>query len=118
MSGQTTTNATEVAVPEKKAITVSQVQQDLKDGLDRKAIGAKYSLKPFEVAKMFQHPKLKNKKVIKPKELSFDLVDDVKSASADAHEGGPLAETVVEPISESTPENNEPQVSATNGAFN
>ena len=30
MSGQTTTNATEVAVPEKKAITVSQVQQDLK----------------------------------------------------------------------------------------
>mgnify|MGYP006328093871 CR=1 FL=1 len=111
MSGQTTTNATEVAVPEKKAITVSQVQQDLKDGLDRKAIGAKYSL-------MLQHRKLKNKKVIKPKELSFDLVDDVESASADAHEGGPLAETVVEPISESTPENNEPQVSATNGAFN
>lgn len=103
MSGQTTTNATEVAVPEKKAITVSQVQQDLKDGLDRKAIGAKYSLKPFEVAKMFQHPKLKNKKVIKPKELSFDLVDDVESASADAHEGGPLAEV--------TPVKNEQEIS-------
>jgi len=113
MSADTTTNATDVAVPEKKAITVSQVLQDLKDGLDRDAIGTKYGLKKFEVAKMFQHPKLKNKKTIKPREVSFELLDDVEAASADAHEGGPLAE--------SAPEGDEQQATTTAetaGAFN
>lgn len=70
----------EVAVPAKKEITVKEVLECLRNGMDRKEIGQKYGLRPFEVAALFKHPKLKNKKVIKPKEYSFEIIDDEEDA--------------------------------------
>ncbi len=63
---------------ELQEITVSGILEDLNNGLDRKAIGEKYSLKLAEVKIMFDHPKLKGKKAKKKVELSFKLVDDTE----------------------------------------
>lgn len=57
-------------------ITVSGVLDDLKNGLTRDEIGTKYGLNKTQVKDLFQHPKLKNKKTIKPKVLPFILEDD------------------------------------------
>lgn len=70
---------TQEVVPQ---ITVSSVLQDLKDGLTREAIAVKYHLPKSEVKNMFQHPLLKNKKTITPKQPRFILIDDVTNQAA------------------------------------
>lgn len=59
-------------------MTVSQILTDLDNGLDRKAIAAKYNITLPQVKAMFEHPVLKGKR---PKRattlLPFTLVDDV-----------------------------------------
>lgn len=62
---------------EKRVITVSGILAELENGVDRPAIKAKYNLTGREMTALFSHPLLKNKKVKKPLELSFTLVDDV-----------------------------------------
>jgi len=73
----------------KTKITVSGVLEDLQNGLTRTAGGKhyneevgsiqeKYGLTATEVKALFQHDKLKGKKTIVQKELSFELIDDVE----------------------------------------
>lgn len=62
------------APKEKVKLTISQVLNDLDSGLDRKAIKAKYGLTTTDVARLFQHDKLKGRRV-KPAP-NFELEDD------------------------------------------
>lgn len=58
---------------DKVQISLSGVLQDLKDGLTRAEIGAKYGLNGNQTNRLFSNPKLKGKKTTK---FDFDLVDD------------------------------------------
>jgi len=60
----------------KTQITVKQLQEDLKNGIDRKGIAKKYGVTQAEVKVWFQHPKLKNLKVHRAVESTFELIDD------------------------------------------
>lgn len=63
---------------ESKVLSVSQILNDLDNGLGRPEIAKKYGLKPAEVKVMFEHPSLKGRR---PKrattKVTFTLVDDV-----------------------------------------
>lgn len=61
---------------EKKQITISSVLSLLDDGKGRKEIGEHFELSAVDLKKLFQHPKLKNKKPRKP--TSFELIDDTE----------------------------------------
>ena len=61
--------------PEK--ITVSMIDQDLKDGISKSEMAKKYNIKPWEVDEMFKHPFLKGRRPSRKKALSFSFVDDV-----------------------------------------
>ncbi len=79
-------NVTPGETPEK--ITVSMIDQDLKDGVSKSDMAVKYGIKPWEVDEMFKHPFLKGRRPSRKKALSFTFVDD-----------SPLAEDVTdEPI--------------------
>lgn len=58
-------------------ITVSMIDQDLKDGISKSEMAVKYSIKPWEVDEMFKHPFLKGRRPSRKKALSFSFVDDV-----------------------------------------
>lgn len=58
-------------------ISISQILEDLDNGLGREEIATKYSLKRWEVAEMFKDPALKGKKAKKKRKLSFTFVRDV-----------------------------------------
>jgi len=58
---------------DKVQISLAGVLQDLKDGLTRAEIGAKYGLNGNQTNRLFSNPKLKGKKTTK---FDFDLVDD------------------------------------------
>ena len=57
-------------------ITVTMIQIDLDNGIDRVGIQEKYGLEKWEVTQMFQHPELKGRKAKKVRKLSFEFVDD------------------------------------------
>lgn len=63
---------------ESKVLSVSQILNDLDNGLGRPEIAKKYGLKPAEVKVMFEHPSLKGRR---PKrattKVTFTLIDDV-----------------------------------------
>jgi len=63
---------------ESKVLSVSQILNDLDNGLGRPEIAKKYGLKPGEVKVMFEHPSLKGRR---PKRattaVTFTLIDDV-----------------------------------------
>jgi hypothetical protein len=61
-----------------KTIKVSEVLNDLKNGLTREKIGEKYGLNKAQVARLFQHEKLKYKKTILPD--NFVVEDDTEEA--------------------------------------
>jgi len=61
--------------PEK--ITVSMIDQDLKDGISKSEMAVKYGIKPWEVDEMFKHPFLKGRRPSRKKALSFSFIDDV-----------------------------------------
>lgn len=65
---------------EKVKLTVSQILADLDAGLDRKQIRAKYNLNAQGIKQLFQHEKLKGRKVKAP--ANFDLVDDTPAPTA------------------------------------
>ena len=69
---------------ERKQISVSEVIEDLNNGLNRLQIGEKYGLTAREVKIMFQHPSLKGKKVKKVFEPSFELIDDIQEETVEA----------------------------------
>ena len=58
-------------------ITVSMIDQDLKDGISKTEMTVKYGIKPWEVDEMFKHPFLKGRRPSRKKALSFSFVDDI-----------------------------------------
>ena len=64
--------------PEK--ITVSMIDQDLKDGISKPEMATKYGIKPWEVDEMFKHPFLKGRRPSRKKALSFVFEDDTDEA--------------------------------------
>jgi hypothetical protein len=63
---------------ERVVIKVSQILEDLGNGLDREAIKAKYNLSHNDMSKLFSHEKLKGVRV--KKAPSFILEDDVPAS--------------------------------------
>ncbi len=57
-------------------ITVSMIDQDLKDGVSKSDMAVKYGIKPWEVDEMFKHPFLKGRRPSRKKALSFIFEDD------------------------------------------
>ena len=57
-------------------ISVSMIDQDLKDGVTKPEMAVKYGIKPWEVDEMFKHPFLKGRRPSRKKALSFTFVDD------------------------------------------
>ena len=68
------TNVTPGKTPEQ--ITVSMIDQDLKDGISKPEMAIKYGIKPWEVDEMFKHPLLKGRRPARKRTLSFTFVDD------------------------------------------
>lgn len=66
---------------EKVQLTISSLQEDLKQGLDRDAIAVKYGITKADVKRIFEHPNLKGLRVRKAP--SFVLIDDVTPANAE-----------------------------------
>lgn len=62
-------------------ISVSMIDQDLKNGISKSDMAIKYSIKPWEVDRMFEHPDLKGRRPSKRKPLSFQFVDDLNQVS-------------------------------------
>ena len=62
-----------------ETITVSMIDQDLKDGVSKSEMAVKYGIKPWEVDEMFKHPFLKCRRPSRKKALSFDFVDDIST---------------------------------------
>ena len=58
-------------------ITVSMIDQDLKDGISKPEMAIKYGIKPWEVDEMFKHSLLKGRRPSRKKTLSFSFVDDM-----------------------------------------
>ena len=60
-------------------ITVSMIDNDLKNGISKAEMAVKYNIKPWEVDEMFKHPFLKGRRPSRKKALSFDFVDDIST---------------------------------------
>ena len=58
-------------------ITISMIDQDLKDGVSKSDMAVKYGIKPWEVDEMFKHPLLKGRRPSRKKSLSFTFIDDM-----------------------------------------
>lgn len=65
----------------KKQIKLSEVIELIDEGKRRPEIQEYYGLSGKEMAALFQHPQLKNRRARKPVELSFELVEDVEEDS-------------------------------------
>ena len=55
-------------------ITVSMIDQDLKDGVSKADMAVKYGIKPWEVDEMFKHPFLKGRRPSRKKALSLQEI--------------------------------------------
>jgi len=76
-------------------ITVSMIDQDLKDGISKPEMATKYGIKPWEVDEMFKHPFLKGRRPSRKKKLSFSFVDDMPSEFEEITvDGGELEITI------------------------
>lgn len=72
----------ETTQQESKLLTVSQILEDLDNGLDRKAIQTKYGLTGHEVKVLFTTPALKGKRPKRAtKKVTFTLIDDTNSTT-------------------------------------
>ena len=58
-------------------ISVSMIDQDLKDGVTKPEMAIKYGIKPWEVDEMFKHELLKGRRPLRKRTLSFTFVDDM-----------------------------------------
>lgn len=77
----------------KPVINVDDVLSMLQNGKTRADIAEHYGISGVDCKALFQHPRLKHKKTIKPKELGFILVDDQQQNSP----GPELVEQAVTP---------------------
>ena len=75
-------------------ITITEVLNDLTNGLSRHDIKAKYNLSPAQLKQIFSHPKLKGKKA-KKAEVMIDLIDDTITESTVVVQGAELQPTPV-----------------------
>ena len=64
-------------------ITLSMIDQDLKDGVTKPEMAIKYGIKPWEVDEMFKHPFLKGKRPARKRTLSFTFVDDTEEINGE-----------------------------------
>ena len=87
-----------------KKITVSMIDQDLKDGISKPEMAIKYGIKPWEVDEMFKHPFLKGRRPSRKKALSFTFVDDTEPLNS-----GDIA---VEQAAEVDPNQSSPNVTS------
>jgi len=94
MKTQTTPGET----PEK--ITVSMIDQDLKDGISKSEMAIKYGIKPWEVDEMFKHPLLKGRRPSRKKVLSFSFVDDMTTSTTEEVTVDPNQVTLEQAIDE------------------
>jgi len=87
------TQVTPGKTPEK--ITVSMIDQDLKNGVSKSEMAIKYGIKPWEVDEMFKHPFLKGRRPSRKKALSFTFVDDITDEQVEAYnENNPPVEEI------------------------
>ncbi len=93
-------NVTPGETPDK--ITVSMIDQDLKDGISKSEMATKYGIKPWEVDEMFKHPFLKGRRPSRKKALSFSFVDDISNQEEDIVD--PRQKNLLEAIDEATEE--------------
>lgn len=70
------------APKQKVKVTVSQILADLNNGIDRKGIREKYNLSATDVNRIFQHEKLKGKRVKSAPQ--FELEDDTEGQETKA----------------------------------
>ena len=81
-------------------ITVSMIDQDLKDGISKAEMSVKYGIKPWEVDEMFKHPFLKGRRPSRKKALSFKFIDDVTTTKEEEVEVDPRQVTLEQAIDE------------------
>ena len=81
-------------------ITVSMIDQDLKDGISKAEMSVKYGIKPWEVDEMFKHPFLKGRRPSRKKALSFKFIDDVTTTKQEEVEVDPRQVTLEQAIDE------------------
>jgi hypothetical protein len=87
-------------------LTITGIQQDLKDGLTRKAIAEKYGISQTELKIHMKHPKLKGRKTIKPKVMISELQDDTQD-SVERETPSQTPESELEPTEIGNPVSNE-----------
>ena len=61
-----------------RTLTVSQLLEDLNNGIDRKDIRKKYGLTQAEAKTIFSHPKLQGIRVKRAKVTRIQLIDDTE----------------------------------------
>ena len=81
-------------------ITVSMIDQDLKDGVNKAEMAVKYGIKPWEVDEMFKHPLLKGRRPSRKKVLSFSFVDDMTTSTTEEVTVDPNQVTLEQAIDE------------------
>ena len=81
-------------------ITVSMIDQDLKDGVNKSEMAIKYGIKPWEVDEMFKHPFLKGRRPSRKKTLSFSFVDDMTTNTEEEVTVDPNQITIEQAIDE------------------
>lgn len=69
-----------------KQFTVSQILNDLNNGIDRKEIRKKYNLTQAEIKFIFTHPKLQGVRVKKQKLMRIELIDDTDTTTVDPNQ--------------------------------
>ena len=80
-NAQAQTAAATVAAPVVKIkVTVSSIQDDLKQGLSRDDIKAKYGLSADQLKAVFQHEKLKGLKTRKTGLATVEIIDDTEDS--------------------------------------
>jgi len=67
-----------------ESISISMIDQDLKNGVSKSDMAIKYNIKPWEVDRMFEHPLLKGRRPSKKRPLSFTFVDDMSEQTFEA----------------------------------
>lgn len=89
----------------KITVTISQLLDDLKKGIDRKSQAKKYGLSVSQITDIYKHPKLVNKKVHRPLSTFVELIDDTVEDGTEAPEVA--TEGVIEAPVEATEQKDE-----------
>ena len=82
-------------------ITVSMIDQDLKNGVNKTEMSVKYGIKSWEVDRMFEHPDLNGRRPSKRKPLYFEFVDDTIKDTSDPNLNNRVAKERAEVFNES-----------------